>query len=256
MKTQYPAVRVIFSSPGRGIFCARINRLIFMLLLSLWLVACGGTIMYASLQHRSINLKPGDLQHGGIAFITPSSVTGREEDRQSLALAFASILLKEYKDIRVVSLPETLSAVNRANLTDQYKAMFDEYQDTGIFRQDTLRKIGEVTGVRYLAQLKLGGFRQESAGRFGLLGLRLMETKRANLRVFLQIWDSQEGSIVWEGQEELNLSSDTFTEKVISFSDIARQSARELLEHLPYQKNPKLVPMDEAKKSADIGWDF
>ncbi|HEB55419.1 MAG TPA: hypothetical protein ENI98_03760 [Gammaproteobacteria bacterium] len=237
-------------------FARGISRLFLLLLLPLCLVACGSPVVYTSLQHRSIDLKPGDLQHGGIAFITPSSITGREEDRQSLALSFVSILLSEYKDIRVVTLPETLSAVNRANLTAEYKAMFDEYQDTGIFNQGTLRKIGEITGVRYLAQLKLGGFRQESAGRFGFFGLRLMETKRANLRVFLQIWDSQEGSIVWEGLEELNLSSDTFTEKIISFNDIARQSARELLEHIPYQKDPKLVPIDEAQKRDDIDWEF
>lgn len=241
---------------NREVSCTGINRLLFMLFLPLCLVACGGPVIYTSLQHRSIDLKPGDLQHGGIAFITPSSVTGREQDRQSLALSFVSILLHDYKDIRVVSLSETLSAVNRANMTADYKAMFDEYQDTGIFQKDTLRKIGEITGVRYLAQLKLGGFEQESAGRFGFLGLRLMETKRANLRVFLQIWDSQEGSIVWEGLEELNLSTDTFTENVINFNDIARQSARELLEHIPYQTDPKLVPLDEAKKNDDIDWEF
>ena len=229
--------------------------LLLMLFIPLWLAACSTPTVYTSLQHRSIDLKPGDLQRGGIAFITPSSITGREEDRQSLALSFASILLTERKDVRVVTLPESLSAVNRANLTAEYKAMFEEYQDTGIFNQDTLRKIGEVTGVRYLAQLKLAGFRQESAGRFGLLGLRLMETKRANLRVFLQIWDSREGSIVWEGLEELNLSSDTFTENMISFNDIARQSARELLEHIPYLEDKVLLPVDEAKSNF-VDWEF
>ena len=233
-----------------------LSRFTMLLFLPIWLAACSAPTVYTSLQHRSINLNPGDLQHGGIAFITPSSITGREEDRQSLALSFVSILLSEHKDIRVVTLAETLSAINRANLTAEYNAMFDEYQDTGSFQQQTLRKIGEVTGVRYLAQLKLAGFRQETAGRLGVLGLRLIETKRANLRIFLQIWDSQEGSIVWEGLEELNLSTDTFTENTISFNDIARQSARELLEHIPYQKNRILVPVDEAKKNPDIDWEF
>jgi len=233
-----------------------LSRFTMLLFLPIWLAACSAPTVYTSLQHRSIDLNPGDLQHGGIAFITPSSITGREEDRQSLALSFVSILLSEHKDIRVVTLAETLSAINRANLTAEYNAMFDEYQDTGIFQQQTLRKIGEVTGVRYLAQLKLAGFRQETAGRLGVLGLRLIETKRANLRIFLQIWDSQEGSIVWEGLEELNLSTDTFTENTISFNDIARQSARELLEHIPYQKNRILVPVDEAKKNPDIDWEF
>ncbi len=244
------------SVTNRKGFYTGVCRLVFMSLVSLSLTACGGPVVYTYLQQRSIDLKPGDLQRGGIAFITPSSITGQEEDRQSLALSFASVFLSEYKDVKVVTLPETLNAVNRANLTAEYKAMFDEYQDTGIFQKDTLRKIGEVTGVRYLAQLKLGGFQQESAGRLGLLGLRLMETKRADLRIFMQIWDSQQGSIAWEGLEELNLSSDTFTEKVISFSDIARQSARELLKHIPYQKNPKRVPQAQAQKEKNLDWEF
>ena len=231
-------------------------RLCFVLFLSFWLAACSSPTVYTSLQHRSINLSPGDLQHGGIAFITPSSITGREEDRQSLALSFVSILLSEHKDIRVVTLSETLSAVNRSDMTKEYKIMFEEYQDTGIFKRGTLQKIGEITGVRYIAQLKLAGFEQTTAGRFGLLGLRLMETKRANLRVFLQIWDSQEGSIVWEGLEELNLATDTFSDNTISFNDIARQSARELLEQIPYQKNRALVPVDEALKTVDTDWEF
>jgi len=229
---------------------------IVVLLLPFWLAGCTTPTVYTSLQHRSIGLEPGDLQHGGIAFITPSSITGREEDRQSLALSFVSILLAEHKDIRVVTLPETLSAVNRANLTADYKIMFDEYLNTGIFKRDTLQKIGEITGVRYVAQLKLAGFEQTTAGRLGVLGLRVLETKRANLRVFLQIWDSQEGTIVWEGLEELNLATDTFSDNAISFNDIARQSARELLEHIPYQKNPALVPVDEARNNKEIDWDF
>ncbi|VAX05692.1 hypothetical protein MNBD_GAMMA25-1093 [hydrothermal vent metagenome] len=242
---------------GMSVVMTGWGRVVLILFIPVWLAACTtGPTMHTSLQHSSINLNPGDLQHGGIAFITPSSITGREEDRQSLALSFVSVLISEHKDIRVVTLAETLSAINRANMTAEYNDMFNEYQETGIFQQHTLRKIGEVTGVRYLAQLKLAGFYQQSAGRFGVLGLRLVETKRTNLRVFLQIWDSQEGSIVWEGLEELTLSTDTFSEKIISFNDIARQSARELLEHIPYQKNRALVPVDEAKKSSDIDWEF
>jgi len=227
------------------------------LFLSALLSGCAGPSIYATLQHRSISLKPGDLQHHGIAFITPSSITGREEDRQSLALAFTGILMKTYPDIHVVSLPETLSAINRANLTAEYKSMFDEYQNTGIFQQKTLRKIGEVTGVRYVAQLKLAGFKQESTGRLGLLGLRITETKRATMRVFMQIWDSREGTIVWEGLEELLYSEDTMSEKVINFAEIAQAGARSLFAHIPYETDPTLVPADHAKaerKKSD--WEF
>lgn len=222
-------------------------RVFAFLFLSALLSGCAGPSIYTTLQHRSINLNPSDLQQYGIAFITPSSITGREEDRQSLALAFTYILMKTYPDIHVVSLPETLSAINRAKLTAEYKIMFDEYQNTGIFQQETLRKIGEVTGVRYVAQLKLAGFTQESAGRLSLLGLRITETKRATMRVFMQIWDSREGAIVWEGLEELLYSEDTTSEKVINFAKIAQAGARNIFAHIPYEADPARVPMDHAK---------
>ena len=36
-----------------------------------------------------------------------------------------------------------------------------------------------------------------------------MQTKQANIRIFFQIWDSKDGSIAWEGTEEMNYSWDT-----------------------------------------------
>ena len=41
----------------------------------------------------AISLKADELRAGGIAFITPSSTTGQEEDKQALALAFTEVLL-------------------------------------------------------------------------------------------------------------------------------------------------------------------
>ncbi len=76
-------------------------------------VACSHQI-YTTEDHRAFNLTADDLFQKGIAFTTPSSITGREQDRQSLALTFAEVLREKRPDIHVVSLPETLSAINKA----------------------------------------------------------------------------------------------------------------------------------------------
>ena len=152
----------------------------------------------------AINLPSEDLKTAGIAFITPSSATGQEEDRLALALAFTSVLRTVRPDLRIVPLPETLSAINRTGLAGEYKQMFENYRVTGIFDREIVQKVARVTGARYLAQLKLGSFRQESKGRFGLMGIRLLETKTSTIRLFLQIWDSSDGSVAWEGSQELN----------------------------------------------------
>ena len=130
--------------------------------------------LHTTTQTLSISLEPQVLHTSGIAFITPSSVTGQEEDKQALALAFTEALKKARPALRVVPLPATLSAINRANLSGEYRQMFEDYRLTGIFSRDTLLKVSQVTGVRYLAQLKLGGFRQESKNRWGTLVIRML----------------------------------------------------------------------------------
>lgn len=179
------------------------------------------------------NLRTGDIQAGGVAIITPSSATGQEEDKQALALAFTGVLREALPELRVVSLPETLSAINRVGLTNEYKMMFEDYRLTGIFERDTLQKVAKVTGSRYIAQLKLGAFRQESKGRWGLLGVRVMETKSSTIRLFLQIWDSHDGSIAWEGSQESTLSHESVSEEYVPMKSVVEESTRDLVRRFP-----------------------
>ena len=188
---------------------------------------------HATTQASTINLDPQVLQATGIAFITPSSATGQEEDRQAVALAFTEELKRDRPDLRVVSLPTTLGAINRAGLASEYKQMFEDYRLTGIFNRETLLKISHATGARYLAQLKLGGFRQESKNRWGLLGVRMLETKTTFLRLYLQVWDGENGSIAWEGAQELSSAQESLQEDAVSFKTAVEQSAKELLARFP-----------------------
>jgi len=184
-------------------------------------------------QVEAINLRSGDLRTWGIAFITPSSVTGQEEDKQAMAFAFTGVLRNLRPDLRIVPLPETLSAVNRMGLTREYRQMFEDYRSASIFDRETLQKVARVTGVRYVAQLKLGAFRQESKSRFGMLGIRVLETKTSTIRLFLQIWDSTDGSVAWEGSQESTVSHESLAEEYVTLKSIVEESARNLVAQLP-----------------------
>lgn len=189
--------------------------------------------LHSTTQALAINLDPQALKTTGIAFITPTSVTGQEEDKQALALAFTEALKLARPDLRIVTLPATLSAINQAGLASEYRQMFEDYRLTGIFNRETLQKVSLVTHVRYLAQLKLGGFRQESKNRWGTLGIRMLETKTTYLRLYLQIWDGKDGSVAWEGAQELTSAHESLQENPIPFKMAVEQSANELLARLP-----------------------
>lgn len=227
----------LFQRPSRITTSTRAARTWLITLFSpvilILLSACSVSQNHSSAQHIVINLSPSDLTSHGIAFIIPSTVTGREEDKQTLALIVAKVLKEERPDIRQVSLPYTLGAINNAGLAGAYKTMFEDYKATGIFDRSTLRKIGEAVNSRYVIQMNLASFNQGSRGRFSMLGYRLFQTKHANIRIFIQIWDTTTGSIAWEGVEELILSEETASEKVINFTSVVEASARNLIHLLP-----------------------
>lgn len=210
-----------------------ISWFIYILLAAGMLSGCSIDQVHSTADHTDFSLDKNDLETYGLAFITPSTVTGQEEDKQTLAFAFAKVMQEQRPDIRVVTLPETISAINIADATADYKLMYVDYRDTGVFKRDLLKKVGDITGTRYLSQLKLSEFSQNSNDRFSLFGLRLLQTKEANIRMFFQIWDSSNGTIAWEGTEEMSYSWDTGSEKPVTFRTIVEKTAQNLVSRLP-----------------------
>jgi hypothetical protein len=193
----------------------------------------GTTVYYPTVQQQVITLRAGDLEAGGVAFITPSAVTGQEQEKEAVALTFTDVLKVERPSLRVSTLAETLGAVNKASLADTYKRMYEEYRDTGLMSSEALRRVGAATGSRYVAQLKLQAFSQSAKNRLGLFGLRIVDTHLADVRLFFTVWDSRDGSIAWEAMQELRVARDSTTEEPLMLRKVLERSARELIARLP-----------------------
>lgn len=202
-------------------------------ILALCAGCASGPQLHATVHHHVIDLAAGALETGGLAFVTPSMALGKEEDKQVVALIFGEALSERRPGIAVVTLPETLGLVNSNGYAEDYRRMYEDYRDTGIFRRDYLAQVGRLTGARYVAQINLAAFSQDSVGRLSVLGLRLLETKRASARLFFQIWDSANGRIAWEGVQEMNYAYDTSREAPVTFHSVIEASALKLIEALP-----------------------
>ena len=189
--------------------------------------------IYSTSQYELISLKAGDLEREGLAVLTPDTVWTRDEDRQTLALAVVEVLKNERPDIRCLGLSETLNRINRADLSTEYRQMLVEYRESGLFPKPLLQRIGKAIGARYVMHLKLAGFDQSYDTRLSAFGLRLLGTKYANTRLFIQIWDTETATIAWEGSEESNYAIDTGMEKSIAFKTIVEETARNMIANLP-----------------------
>jgi len=143
------------------------------------------------------------------------------------------VMAAQRPGIKVVTLAETLSAVNRTGLVDAYRRMYEDYRDTALLPADVLRRLGTSTGARYIGQLKLQGFSQNSKNRLGILGLRIIDTQLGDARLYFQIWDSRDGSIAWEGMQELRIAMDTTKESPVTLRELLERSAHDLIAKLP-----------------------
>lgn len=207
---------------------------LFLLLAFLGLQACSSTLqVYSTPEHDTRGLTRGDLREGGIAFLTPSTITGQEEDKQTLAYVFASALSTRRPDIKVLPLSATLGAVNRAGLAETYRNMYKDYRETAVFDVALMKRVADAAGARYLGQLKLSQMQQGARGRFGLLGLSILNTQYASIRVSWQVWDSRDGSIAWEGIDEVTMAIDTGLEQPMPFRSVAERAAEDLTARLP-----------------------
>lgn len=216
----------------RAVSAKKILKAVSCAAIMIQLCACSPQIS-TEINHDQFSLTADDLRAGGIAFITPSTVTGQEEEKQAVAFVFAATLIKERPDLNVITLPQTLSLINNAGLAEEYKEMYKEYRDSGIFSRNTLLKIATAGGMRYLAQLKLAGFSQNSKDRFGVFGLRMVQTKSATVRLFFQLWDARKGVISWESVEELSWAEEKITENPITLQTIMVRAAQDIAERLP-----------------------
>jgi len=177
---------------------------------------------------------PVTLAAGGLAIITPTAGNDQQEDRQTLALVFSNLLAKRRSDLHVIPLAQTLSAVNSAGLAHTYDQMYTTYRDSGLFDIDPLQKIGRAVGVRYLAQLKVGSFNQNDKGGIApFLGIALTHKETANVRLFVQLWDSATGKIVWERSSEASKSTRSLRDKPISIETVINSASEDLITTLP-----------------------
>jgi len=185
-----------------------------LLVLAVIVSGCAFDQIHSKADHADFSLQQGDLANHGLAFITPSTVTGQEEDKQTLAFTFAKTMRERRPDIRIVTLPETLSAINKADITESYKLLYVDYRDTGVFKRDLLKKVGQVTGTRFLAQLKLSNFTQSSITgiRWWSAGSGHFVKMIHNSIEYGMMQAYAEGFALLKGREDFNLDLGAITE--------------------------------------------
>lgn len=197
-------------------------------------VGCAGPLKQFTYQASELS-RSADFTRQNLLFTRVGilTATGVENYRLVIGDSLAKALKELEPQVALIDPDQTLSIINRADLSENYTQMLRDYQTSGILRKGILNQVGRALGVRYLILPNLLEYRRDTSTRISVLGVRFVQTRSSTLRVFAQIWDGETGDIVWEGSAEVTLAGEDIREKPIPFEEVALLAWKELIKKLP-----------------------
>ena len=158
--------------------------------------------MYATSTPKPASFETADLARMPVvvlAFMAPGNLQGLSP---TLSHALVGALAEVSPPIREISTDETLNQLTDKGLATEYADMRAGFARNGMLDRQRLRRIGLELGSRYVLLPGVAEFNEEILDKYEAAGIKLLRNRVTTLRLWLQLWDSQTGHIVWESSGE------------------------------------------------------
>jgi hypothetical protein len=174
----------------------------------------------------------GDLAHQSVATVGVVAPGGLAGYSTSLSHALVRALADVQPPIPGIPAHEIANALNDQGLSAEYGELLAGFARTGIMERERLQRIGSALGFRYMLLPGLAEINHLVLDRFEFTGLKITRTRISTLRVWLQLWDTRTGHIVWESSGEAATSSEVIRhDQIVPVSEIAQKLWRRMLQH-------------------------
>lgn len=174
-----------------------------------------------------------------VAILPTSSILydpTQEIYRETLAGILYTALSKYPTGPRILSLDVIQSGINKGELWNDFKLMYNEYEVTAVLRKDILSKIGQSVGARYVIIPRLLRFQSETFDRATIIGISFLRTRQSSVDIHAQVWDTTTGEVVWEGASEGTVASEVVRGRPASFMAVAANACESLASRMPWVK--------------------
>ena len=139
-----------------------------------------------------------------LAFMAPATLQGLSP---TLSHALSGALAEVTPPIREIPTLETVNRLTDKGLATEYADLRAGFARNGMLDRQQLRRIGLGLGSQYVLLPGLAQFGEEILDKFEAAGIKLVRNRVTTLRLWLQLWDSQTGHIVWESSGEATTAS-------------------------------------------------
>jgi hypothetical protein len=156
-----------------------------------------------------------------LGLLTPAGLQGFN---LPLSHALNGALSEASPPIRGIAAHETVNVLNQQGLAAEYGTLIAGFGRGGILESKPLRRIGSALSSRYVLLPGLAEFNQVIIDRLSIYGWNLIQSRVTTLRLWLQLWDTQTGKIVWESAGEVIVATKLLrSEQTVPLDEIARK---------------------------------
>ena len=164
---------------------------------------------------------------------TPGLVAPAALQGLSMALSHALVaaLASASPPIRAIPAREIANALNDQGLATAYAELLEGFARTGIVDRERLQRIGSALGFRYLLLPGLAQLDHVILDRFEIAGIKVIRTRVTVLRVWLQLWDTRTGHILWDSAGEVATASEMLRhDRVVPIDETAEKLWRRMIQ--------------------------
>ena len=200
---------------------------IISLLTAALIVGC--TPLYLSDTHTTSTPRPQffnvtELAREQVATLGLLTPAGLQGFNPPLSHALNAALTEASPSIRGIAAHETVNVLNQQGLATEYGTLIAGFGRGGILESEPLRRIGSALSSRYVLLPGLAEFNQVIIDRLSIYGWNFIQSRVTTLRLWLQLWDTQTGQIVWEAAGEVTVATKLLrSEQTVALDEIARK---------------------------------
>jgi len=156
-----------------------------------------------------------------LGLVTPASLQGFNPP---LSHALNAALSEASPPIRGIAAHETVNMLNQQGLAGEYGALIAGFGRAGILEREPLQRIGSALSSRYVLLPGLAEFNQVIIDRLSISGWNFIQSRVTTLRLWLQLWETQTGKILWESAGEVTVATKLLrSEQTVALDDIAQK---------------------------------
>jgi hypothetical protein len=191
---------------------------------------------------------PGTLTKEPVAVFGALTMPGLRGNEVGLDFMLAQVLHKVAPQIQVVSPQRSMSQINAQGLAPEYALMRADAEQSHILNRESLKKLGKAMGVRYVFQPRLAAFTQTMYDRwtFPAIGVLLVQVRSSNLRMSLQLWNTETGELLWASMAEGTMQNEAVSKDPVYFEDAARVALGSIVSDFLFRKTASTyTPLDK-----------